>query len=81
MKKLSEKQCEKLPHGSVLSMMWWRSKGAASWEGMEDAKNGEPSFKMLIDVMTPSELCMSWVDSTLQHESMRRLSSGESRKG
>jgi len=79
--KLSKTQGEKLPHDSVPSMMWWRSKGAASWEGVEDANNGEPSFKILIDVMTPSELCMSRVDSTLQHESVKRLSSRESRKG
>jgi len=36
---------------------------------VEDGKNGELSFRTLIDEMTPSELCMSWVDSKLQHES------------
>jgi len=81
MKKLSEKQGENLPYHSVPSMMRWQSKGTVSWKRVEDADNGEPSFKISIDVMTPSELCMAQVDSTLQHEAVRRLSSRESWKG
>jgi len=71
MKKLSEKQGEKLPQDSVPSMIRCLSKGVAPWEGTEDANNGELSFKTLKVVMTPSDLCMSRVDSTLQHESAR----------
>jgi len=58
-------------------MLRWWSKGAASWEGVDDANKGEPSFKILIDIMTPSELCMSRIDSTLQHESVIQLSNRE----
>ena len=50
-------------------------------KGVDDANNGELSFKILMDVMTPYKLCMSRVDSTLQHESVRRLSTRESRQG
>jgi len=81
MKKLSEKQGEKLPQDNVPFMMQWQSKGVASWDGVEDANKGEPSFKILIDMMAPSELYISPVDSTLQHESVRWLSSRESQKG
>jgi len=56
-------------------------KGVASWERVEDTNNGEPSFKILGDVMTPPELFMSQVDSMAQHASVRWLSSRESRKG
>ena len=80
MKKLSEKQGEKLPYDSVPSMMQWQSKGAASWKMVEDTNNGEPSFKIFIDVTTSSELYMSRVGSMLQHEFATRLSSKESRK-
>jgi len=65
MKKLSKKQGEKLPQDNVPFMKRWRSKGAPSWEGVEDANKGESSFKILIDMMTTSELCMLQVDSTL----------------
>jgi len=60
MKKLSKKQGEELPQDSVQFIVRWRSKGTTSCEGVEDANNGEPSFKIIRDVMTPSELCMSW---------------------
>ena len=80
MKKLSDKQGEKLPHDNVSSMMRWWSKDVASSEGVEDTNSAEPNFKILMDVMTPSELFISRVDSTLQHESVRRLSSRESGK-
>ena len=59
MKKLSEKQGEKLPQDSVSSMIRCRSKGVAPLEGIEDANNGELSFKTLKVEMTPSDLCMS----------------------
>jgi len=65
MEKLSKKQGEKLPHDNVPSLMRWQIKGAAYWERVEDANNCEPSFKILINVMTPFELYMSQVDFTL----------------
>jgi len=73
MKKLSEKQGEKLPSDNDPSMKWCRSRDATSWEGAEDAQNDELSFRTLENEMTSSELCMLWVDSTLQHESVKWL--------
>jgi len=57
----------------VPSMIRYQSKGAASLEGVKDANNDKLSFKTLKDEMTPSDLRMSQVDSTLQHESARQL--------
>jgi len=39
MKKLSEKQGEKLPQDSVPLMMLWRNKDGTSWQGVEDVNN------------------------------------------
>ena len=71
MKKLSEKQGEKLPQDSVPSMIRCQSKGVAPGQGIEDANSGELSFRTLKVEMTPSDLCMSRVDSTHQYESTR----------
>ena len=58
-------------------MMRCRNKGVASREGVEDVNNGKLSFKTLKAETTPSDLCMSRVGSTLQHESARQLWSKE----
>jgi len=71
MKKLPEKQGEKLPWDSDPSMMRWRGRGVASWEEAEDANNGKLSFRTLEDEMTLFELYVPCVDSTLQHEPAR----------
>jgi len=77
MKKLLEKQGEKLSQDSISFVMQYQSKGAASWEGAKDANNGELRFRTLEDEMTLSELCMSRVDSTLYQEFVRWIWSKE----